>query len=442
MAQLYPFTDLIAAETEPPHRMSTADGIRVTDVDGNVYIDAVSALWCCPLGLTNDRLASRAAQQMQTLGYYHSFLGRTHSPAEQLSARLVEKLPQGLTHVLFGTAGSEAVDTAAKIVSYYQNARGKTDKKRIIAREAAYHGSGTMSAALTAMSATHDGFDVPGHQVLRTGRPHYLLDAEPGESEIAFSKRRAAELDAMIRREGAETIGAFIGEPAIGSGGVILPPEGYWAEIQNVLTRHDILLIADEIITGFGRTGSWFACETYGIEPDMMTMAKQLTGGFFPLSAVAMTDDVRNTVARLAQTYSVFGHGVTYGGHPVGAAIAMECLDIYDEMDLPTHVRNLGRMMMTRLDAIRHFPGVLDVRCEGMLVGVEFDTNAPGGSDMCQRVSQAAQDNGVFFRVIGDVLAIAPPYICSKDDITQIMDVLAKSILAQAQSELDLAQHG
>lgn len=442
MAQVYPFTDLIAAETDPPHQMASADGIRVTDVDGNTYIDAVSALWCSPLGLTNDRLAQRAAQQMNTLGYYHSFLGRTHNPAEDLATRLVGKLPQGLNHVLFGTAGSEAVDTAAKIVSYYQNARGKTDKKRIIAREAAYHGSGSMSAALTAMSATHDGFDVPDDRVLRTGRPHHLLDAAPGESEIAFSKRRAAELDALIRRAGADTIGAFIGEPAIGSGGVILPPEGYWAEVQNVLARHDILLIADEIITGFGRTGAWFACETYGIEPDMMTMAKQLTGGFFPLSAVAMTDGVRDTIAAQSKTYDVFGHGVTYGGHPVGAAIAMECLDIYEEMDLPNRVKHLGAIIQTRLEAIRQFPGVLDVRCDGMLAGVEFTAARPENTGLCKRVSDAAQARGVFFRVIGDVLAIAPPYVCSDAEISQIMGVLANSILAVTDTDTRVAQHG
>lgn len=442
MAQLYPFSDLIGAETTPPHRMAKANGIRVTDVDGHEFIDAVSALWCCPLGLTNHRLADRAAAQMTSLGYYHSFLGRTHTPSEDLAARLVQKLPAGLNHVLFGTAGSEAVDTAAKIVSYYQNARGKTDKKRIIAREAAYHGSGSMSAALTAMSATHDGFDVPDERVLRTGRPHYLLDALPGESEVAFSKRRAAELDALIRAHGADTIGAFIGEPAIGSGGVYLPPDGYWAEVQNVLARHDILLIADEIITGFGRTGEWFACETYGIEPDMMTMAKQLTGGLFPLSAVAMTDEVRDTVARQAQELEVFGHGVTYGGHPVGAAIAMECLDIYEEMGLPQHVKRLGQIMSTRLEAIRQFPGVLDVRCEGMLAGVEFDTTTPGGADLCRRVSDAAQARGVFFRVISDVLAIAPPYICTDAEIDQIMDVMADSILSVAEAHAPVAQHG
>lgn len=431
MSQLYPFTDLIAAEATPPHRMAKANGIRVTDVDGIEFIDAVSALWCCPLGLTNDRLAARASQQMKTLGYYHSFLGRTHSPSEDLAARLVEKLPEGLNHVLFGTAGSEAVDTAVKIVRYYQNARGETDKKRIIARDAAYHGSGTMSAALTAMPATHDGFDVPDDKVLRTGRPHYLLDAEPGETEIAFSKRRAAELEAMIQREGADTIGAFIGEPAIGAGGVILPPEGYWAEVQEVLARHDILLIADEIITGFGRTGEWFACETYGIEPDLMTMAKQLTGGLFPLSAVAMTDAVRNTIAALAGQLEVFGHGVTYGGHPVGAAIAMECLDIYDEMDLPAHVKRLGAIMRARLEGIRQLPGVRDVRCDGMLAGVEFGS----ATGHCQRVAAEAQARGVFFRVIGDVLAIAPPYICTDSEIQHIMDVMSDSILAVAATE-------
>ena len=209
------------------------------------------------------------------------------------------------------------------------------------------------------------GFDLPLTSVLRTGRPHYIRDAEPGESEIEFSKRRARELDALIRKEGTDTIAAFIGEPAMGAGGVILPPEGYWSEIQEVLKKHDILLIADEIICGFGRTGEWFACETYGIDPDLMTLAKQLTASVFPMSAVAMSREVRDQISTLAHDYGTFGHGVTYGGHPVGAAIALECLNIYEEMDLPTHVKGLGSHLIKRLEKLKNHPGVLDVRCNG-----------------------------------------------------------------------------
>lgn len=428
MSQLLPFTDPIKTEASPPKRIVSGEGIRVTDDEGRTYIDAVSGLWCASLGFAPGRLTRAMAQQMETLAYYHSFMGRTPAVADELARRLVARLPAQLSHLFFGTSGSDAVETAVKFVRYYQNARGRTGKKRIIARDGAYHGSGQMSAALTGLSYCHDGFDLPLEAILRTGRPHYLRDAEPGESEIAFSKRRARELDALIRREGADTVGAFIGEPAMGSGGVILPPEGYWPEIQNVLAHHDVLLIADEIICGFGRTGEWFACETYGIEPDMMTLAKQLTAAVFPMSAVAMTGEVRDTIARLAHEKEILGHGVTYGGHPVGAAVALECLDIYEEMDLPAHVGRLGARIAARLQELIGRPGVIDVRCRGMLAAVEFESGGAHGPGLARRVGLEAERCGVFFRIIDDVLAIAPPYICTEAEIDEIMGVMSTSI--------------
>lgn len=428
MSQLYPFTDPVTARSNPPRQIARGDGCRVIDTEANVFFDAVSALWCSSLGFNHPRLSAAAAQQMGQLGYYHSFMGRTCAVTETLAARLVDKLPGGLDHVLFGTGGSEAVDTAIKLMRYYQTARGKPGKRRVIAREAAYHGSGGISAALTAFDYCHDGFDLPGDAVLRTGRPHYWADAHPGESERDFSRRRAQELDRLIQKAGADTIGAFIGEPAIGSGGVILPPDGYWAEIQNVLARHDILLIADEIITGFGRTGEWFACDTYDISPDLMTMAKQLTASYFPLSAVAMTGAVHDTVAMQAHDLGTFGHGVTYGGHPVGAAIALETLAIYDEMDLPTHVARLGEALARGLVPIGEMNVVGDVRRVGLLAGVELLSDTPHGAALGQMVGAEAERRGVFFRIIGNVLAIAPPYIATLEDMEHVTTVMRDSI--------------
>ncbi|MEX0304909.1 MAG: aminotransferase class III-fold pyridoxal phosphate-dependent enzyme [Leisingera sp.] len=426
MAQLFPFTDPIAAETTPPKRFVRGEGIRVYDPEGKGYIDAVSALWSASLGFAPGRLRQAVDRQMAELAYYHSFMGRTPDITGRLAERLRDRLPRDLNHVFFGTSGSEAVETAAKFARYYQAALGKPEKRRFIARDGAYHGSGQMSAALTGLTYCHDGFGLPLQDVLRTGRPHYLRDAEPGESEIEFSKRRARELDSLIRAEDAGTIAAFIGEPAMGAGGVILPPDGYWAEIQEVLARHGILLIADEIICGFGRTGEWFACETYGIAPDMMTMAKQMTASVFPMSAVAMTDQVRSTMAGLAREFGTFGHGVTYGGHPVGAAVALECMDIYEEMDLPVHVQGLGSVLAAGLKGLKGRPGVLDVRSQGLLAAVEFES----GADLAKAVGEEAERQGVFFRIIGDVLAIAPPYICTAEDIKGIVDVMAASIEA------------
>lgn len=425
MTQIYPFTDPAAPA---PRRIVSGAGCTVIDSDGRRFFDAVSALWCSPLGFNPKRLQEVAARQMGDLAYYHSFMGRTPQATEDLAHTLSARLPGRLNHVLFGNGGSDAVDTAAKLVRYYQNARGKTGKKRIIAREGGYHGSGGVSAALTSMTYCHDGFDVPSEAVLRTGRPHFAADAAPGESEIAFSKRRAAELDALIQQHGADSIGAFIGEPAIGAGGVILPPEGYWAEIQNVLAKHDILLIADEIITGFGRTGEWFGCETFGIDADLMTMAKQLTASVFPMSAVGMTSDIRDTIADHASDYGTFGHGFTYGGHPVGAAVALETLSIYEEMDLPTHVKSRGRIVSEGLARIAAHNAVADTRSVGLLGGVEMRADTELGDTIAQQIGQAAERRGVFFRIIGTVIAIAPPYIATEADLRDVMQVLEDSL--------------
>jgi adenosylmethionine-8-amino-7-oxononanoate aminotransferase len=424
MSQLYPFTDPQAAA---PRRIVSGHGIRVRDDQGREFIDAVAALWCASLGFDDARLRRAASEQMAELAYYHSFMGRTPAVTERLADRLVARLPAPLSQVFFATSGSEAVESAAKIARYYQSARGRPDKMRFIAREGAYHGSGQMSAALTGLSYCHTGFGLPLPAVLRTGRPHHFRDAEPGESEIAFSKRRARELDALIRAEDAGTIAAFIGEPAMGAGGVILPPEGYWAEIQEVLARHDILLIADEIITGFGRTGEWFGCETWGIRPDMMTMAKQLTASYFPLSAVAISDEMARAIGGFAHEHGTFGHGFTYGGHPVGAAVALETLDIYEEMDLPAHVGRLGAHLGRRLARLADRPGVGQLRRQGLLAAVEM-TRAEDAA----RVAAEAERRGVFFRLIGPVLAIAPPYVATPEDLDAIMDVMEAALDACA----------
>ena len=425
---LLPFNDPIAIETDPPRRIASGDGAYVTDVDGNRFFDAVSGLWCAPLGFNDARLAEAARAQMETLGYYHSFLGRTCEITDVLAARLAAMLPDPLEHVFFGTAGSEAVDTALKLVGYYWNARGRPGKKRVIARTNAYHGSGILSAAMTGFAFCHDGFDVPLPSVIRVARPHYWADRRPGETEEAFSKRRAAELETAILEAGPETIGAMIAEPAMGSGGVILPPRGYWDAVQAVLRRHDILLIADEIITGFGRTGPWFACETYGITPDMMTMAKQLTASYFPMSAVGLSAEMRDVIAAQAHDLGVFGHGFTYGGHPVGAVIALRTLDIYQEMGGPDHFRSLGQSLAQHLAPIANLPGVGDVRCEGLLAGVELRSDTRFGETFGRLVGDEAERRGVLFRVIGNTLAIAPPYIATEDDLMRVCETLAASI--------------
>ncbi len=281
---------------------------------------------------------------------------------------------------------------------------------------------------MTGFAFCLDGFDAPLPLVIRVERPHYWADHLPGEADAAFAKRRAAELESAIIEAGPETIGAMIAEPAMGSGGVILPPQGYWDEVQAVLQRHDILLIADEIITGFGRTGAWFACETYGIKPDMMTMAKQLTASYFPMSAVGISGELRDVIAGQAHDLGVLGHGFTYGGHPVGAAIALKTLDIYESMGGPYHFISMGRRLARHLDPIASLPGVGEVRCQGLLAGVQMRSDTPFADGLGRLIGEEAERRGVLFRIIGNILAIAPPYIASDEDLAMICGTLADSI--------------
>ena len=428
VAQLYPFTDPAA---EAPRVMVSGDGCRVTDADGNTFVDAVSGLWCAGLGFSEERLIEAAARQMRALPYYHSFMGRTATTTEALADKLASMLGgvlagDGAPRLFFASSGSEAVDTAVKLARYRSNALGRPEAKRIIAREDAYHGSGALSAGLTAMRYCHDAFDHPDDLVLRAGSPHHRAHARAGESEGAFSARRAAELDALIREAGPETVCAMIAEPVIGSGGVIPPPRGYWPAMREVLDRHGVLLIADEIITGFGRTGAWFGSALYDMRPDIMTMAKQLTAAYFPMSAVAVSAHVVADIDAHASRLGTLGHGFTYGGHPVGAAVALEAIRIYEAMDAPARARCLGERLEARLAPVLDLPSVIELRRAGLMIGVEVD---PASGLDGPSVGAAAERRGVLVRVIGDTLALSPPLNAPEADIDLIADTLHVALL-------------
>jgi 4-aminobutyrate--pyruvate transaminase len=430
MSLVYPFNDLRAIEENAPTIMTEGKGAYVTDTNGKTYLDAVSGLWCASLGFDNEALIRAGEQQLRKLPYYHSFLGRGVDVTEELAQQLTALAPDPLSHVFFGCSGSEAVDTAVKFVWYYNNAKGRPRKKRIIAREGAYHGSGIMSATLTAMAYCHDGFDLPHAMVLRTRCPSFFDEAAPGESEIEFSKRLARELDALITREGADTIGAFIGEPVIGSGGIYPPPEGYWAEIKAVLAKHDILLIADEIITGFGRTGRRFASDLYDLEPDMMTVAKQLSGAYFPISGTLVSAEIHDTIADYSRELGVLGHGFTYGGHPVGAAIALEALRQYDELDTETRVAALSEQLAAGLAGLRRQSNrVADVRQVGLMVGMQLLAGDGEGPSPAAQVARHCEENGVLFRVINNTIAISPPLISGPEEIDAILNALSAALV-------------
>ncbi|MEJ7799738.1 MAG: aminotransferase [Ilumatobacter sp.] len=430
MAQLYPFTDPVVAACRAPTTMVSGKGCYVTDREGREYLDAVAGLWCASLGFSDERLISAAERQLRALPYYHSFMGRTADTTDQLARRLTEILPGGFGHVLFANSGSEAVDTAVKLTWFFQNARGLRDKKLVIARDGAYHGSGIASGGLTGMAYCHEEFDLPRDFVRRTGRPHYTADAWEGESERQFSCRRADELDELIREIGADRVGAFIGEPVIGSGGVIPPPERYWQEIQAVLDRHDVLLIADEVITGFGRTGSWFGCQTFDMKPDLIVMAKQLSGAYFPISAVGIADHIHDTVAERAHELGTFGHGFTHGGHPVGAAIALEAIQIYEDMDVVDVVGRRSERLREQLRRVGDLVEVAEIRLIGLMAGVEIGNDVDEPSTRARQIVEEAEGRGVLFRLIGSTIAISPPLIVSDHEIDHLVDVLVASIRA------------
>jgi 4-aminobutyrate--pyruvate transaminase len=430
MSLIFPFSDPRDVEENPPLIIVEGDGICVIDADGKSYIDAASGLWCASLGFSNRRLAQVATEQMNKLPYYHSFMGRGVEPTIKLAEKVIALAPDSLKHVFFSCSGSEAVDLAVKMAWFYNNARGLPDKKRVISRVSGYHGSGVLSASLTGMGYCHDGFDMPGPFVLRTDRPNYDLDAEPGENQVAFSKRLARQLDAQIQREGAETIAAFIGEPVIGSGGAILPPDGYWAEIQDVLARHDILLIADEIITGFGRTGEMFGSNLYDLKPDMMTIAKQLSSAYSPISGTLISDEIYQTIADDAHQKQTFGHGITYGGHPVAAAVALETLKIYEEMDVCAVVKSLAVPLDAALTDLADLDSVARVRSVGLIGAIDLVPDAGADGAHGQRVAKAALEAGLLYRVVGDTIALAPPLIITPEEIAEIASRLKSAILS------------
>jgi L-2,4-diaminobutyrate transaminase len=304
---LHPFTPLRAFEADElggPRIVESGQGIRITDAEGKTSIDGFAGLYCVNIGYGRTEVADAIARQAHQLAYYHCYAGHTTRELARLSQRLVERAPGNVKKVFYGLSGSDANETQAKLVWHYHNLIGKPDKKKIIARERGYHGCSVVSGSMTGMNFYHAHMDLPVKSILHTGVPHYYWGAEADESELEFSRRRAAELEQMILAEGPDTVGAFIGEPVLGTGGIIPPPEGYWDEIQNVLRNYDVLLIVDEVVTAFGRIGAWFGCERYGIEPDLITVAKGLTSAYAPRPIPTRSGRFR-TVTPTAGTRSV-----------------------------------------------------------------------------------------------------------------------------------------
>lgn len=439
-AVLHPFThlkDFATGKLGEPTIIETAKGIRIQDAYGNQLLDAFAGLYCVNVGYGRTEVADAISRQAHRLAFYHSYAAHTTDELAILSDRLVRMAPGPMSKVFYGMSGSDANETQAKLVWYYNNLRGKPKKKIIISRERGYHGCSVVSGSMTGMSYYHDHMDLPLPMIARTGSPHHYWGAAPGETEQEFSARRAAELERLIEQLGPDNVGAFIGEPVLGTGGITPPPEGYWKAIQAVLKKHDVLLIADEVITGFGRTGSMFGSQHYGIEPDLITVAKGLTSAYVPLSAAIVGEKVYKGLEEGAERVGPFSHGYTYSGHPIGAAAANAVLDIVEKEDLPGNAREVGAYFQSQLkEKFAQLPIVGEVRGVGLMAAIEFvgdrglkkrfDPSLKVGA----RIAKAARDRRLIARAMphGDILGFSPPLVITKAEIDEVITITESAV--------------
>lgn len=424
----HPYTNLKAHQSSGPLVITRGEGVRVWDENGREYIEGMAGLWCTALGFSEPRLVEAARKGLSQLPFYHTFGGKAPAPTIDLAERLIALSPVPMSKVLFANSGSEANDTAVKLVWYYNNALGRPEKKKIIARTRGYHGVTVATASLTGLAANHRDFDLPLDRVLHTDCPHFWRNADDGESEEDFATRLAANLERLIVREGPETIAAMIAEPVMGAGGVIVPPATYFAKIQAVLQRYDILLIADEVICGFGRTGHLWGSQAFDLRPDMITSAKALSSGYIPISALMISEPIWQAMVSESEKIGVFAHGYTYSGHPVAAVVALEALAIYQERDIVGHVRSVAPALQEGLRRLADHPLVGEARGVGLIGALELvadkETKAsfPPARGVGAQVAKRAEAHGLIVRPLtGDVIAFSPPLVIQTEDIELIL---------------------
>ena len=430
---IYPTTNFKATEQL---FMERGEGIYVFDSHGKKYIEGIAGLWCTALGYGNQELIDAASEQMGKLAYTHMFGGKTHQVAIDLADKLSAMLPLENAKIFFGNSGSDANDTQMKLIRYYFNAIGQPEKRKIIARERSYHGVTIAAASLTGLPVNQVGFDLPidALGILRTDAPHYYRGAQPGESESDFVSRLANNLEALILKEGAETIAAFIAEPVTGASGVIVPPDNYYQQVAAVLKKHDIFFWADEVITGFGRIGEDFGSNAMGIAPDMMTLAKQLSSAYMPISATAIRGDLYDAMVEQSANLGVFGHGYTYSGHPVACAVALKTLEIYERDNIFERAASVGEYLQRRLREFEQHPLVGEVRGKGLLAAVELVANKRSGQAfeggmVGAFAQQTCQENGLIVRAVaGSSIAFCPPLIITEQQIDEMIDIFDKSL--------------
>jgi L-2,4-diaminobutyrate transaminase len=428
------------ARGEAPNRIvQGGSGCHIEDRDGNRLLDAFAGLYCVNVGYGRQEIAEAIAAQARELAYYHAYVGHGTEASITLSKMILDRAPKHMSKVYFGLGGSDANETNVKLVWYYNNILGRPEKKKIISRWRGYHGSGLITGSLTGLELFHKKFDLPLAQILHTEAPYYFRRAEIAQSEAEFVAHCVAELEALIEREGAETIAAFIGEPVLGTGGIVPPPKGYWEAIQPVLEKHDILLIADEVVTGFGRLGTMFGSEHYGLKPDLITIAKGLTSAYAPLSGSIVSERMWKVLEQGTDENGPIGHGWTYSAHPIGAAAGVANLKLLDELDLIANNRDVGGYLHRRLaETFAEHPHVGEVRGEGMLAAVEFVKARQGRVffDMKEkvgpRIAAALAERGVIGRAMpqGDILGFAPPFCLTQAEADEVVEKTEAAVTA------------
>jgi len=432
---LHPSTNLRAVQAEGPLVITRGEGVYVYDDEGKRYLEGMAGLWCASLGFSERRLAEAAYKQMCELPFYHSFGGKVPAISTELAERLIGIAPAGMAKALFANSGSEANDTAIKLAWYVNNALGRPQKKKIISRQRAYHGVTIASGSLTGLAFAHNDFDLPIARFLHTDCPSYYRGAQPGETEEAYAARIAANLEQLILREGPDTIAAFFAEPVMGAGGVIVPPATYFDRVQPVLKKYDILFVVDEVICGFGRTGQMFGSQTFNLQPDIITVAKALSGGYLPISANLVSAKLYEIILAQSDKLGIFGHGYTYSSHPVPAAVALETLKLYDELDILAQVRRVGPRMQAGIRSFADHALIGEARGIGLIGAVEivrdkatkesFDPKAAVAAFLVRR----AQHHGVILRSMpGDIVAFCPPLIIGEAEIDEMMAGFGKAL--------------
>ncbi|MBL8701702.1 MAG: aminotransferase class III-fold pyridoxal phosphate-dependent enzyme [Alphaproteobacteria bacterium] len=431
---IHGYGNLAALEEAPPLVIASGKGVRVFDEDGKSYIEGIAGMWCASFGFSEEAIIEAAIKQLRKMPYYHTLFDKTTTQAGELAEKLKALAPAPMSHVYFTNSGSEANDTIVKLVRYYNNAIGRPKKKKFIARHLGFHGLTLASASLTGVPVMHTDFDLPLPGFLHTALPHYWREGRPGESEEQFATRLADELEQLILREDPDTVAAFIAEPVMGAGGAVTPPRTYFDKVQAVLRKYDVLMVADEVICGFGRTGNMFGSHTYGIKPDLMSMAKGIASAYQPIAGVMISEKIYKAMVEQSRKIGMFAQAFTTSAHPVAVAVASKVVDLMAERDILGHVRKVSKTFLERLNGFAAHPLVGTTRGVGLIGAVELAADKTTKRKFPPIVKEAVrtlcQERGLIIRATGatDSLCFSPPLIINEAEINEMFDIFGKAL--------------